>query len=147
MLPSLLFIFFLEELFYFLRFSEIWNDWCSVVIEAQPDVFTDLQGGTGMKGVGGKERIVVGVVAQPWTRWGRVKGKGGKGWGEMWVYKKEKGMPITWIKKATAKLGHYYQNNARQCKWQCWALCCKVCAIPRCCVSVGTRFPAVWMWS
>lgn len=78
-LPSFLFIFFLKELFYFLWFPEIWNNWCPVIIEAQPDVFADLwEGGTGMKGVGGKQRIGVGVVVKPGQR--REKSRGGKGW-------------------------------------------------------------------
>lgn len=68
MLPSLLFVFFLKELFYFLRFPEIWNNQCPVVIEAQPDVFTDLRGGRGMRRVGGKEGIWMGVVAKPEER-------------------------------------------------------------------------------
>lgn len=55
-LPSFLFIFFLKKLFYFLWFSKIWNNCCPVVIEAQPDVFTDL-GGDKKNGV--KEGVVV----------------------------------------------------------------------------------------
>lgn len=114
MLPSFLFIFLLKKLFYFLWFPEIWYDWCPVVIEAQPDVFTDLQGGRGMRRVGGKQRIGVGmgVLAKPGQRWEKNKGKG-VGLNQKHEKSQESGMPVKLTKQSAEKCQDPSSNSRR----------------------------------
>lgn len=108
------------------------------------------RGGRGMRRVGGKEGI--------WGGGGKagreVRESKGKGEGmtrNMGGKSRERGMPIKLTKQGSEKCQDEPLLNQNQramapkmmLRNVKYVLCCKVCTIPHCCASVGTRFPDV----